>query len=194
MSFIEERLMEQLSYGFSGGPTYYTRRVGLRNGITRRNVMRTRPLHVFTGSFDRRDDAAIATLINTFNATRGAAFGFRFKNPMDYQVTDCPLVVADGTSQQVQLEREFTFGTETLRVPVRKPNNDVQLYSNGVPIGSSVDTTTGVVTFVGVNGEQITWTGTFDLPVFFKNDDFMATIEQWNGTTVDLQLEEDLSA
>lgn len=193
MSFIETRLLEQLSYGFSGGPTWNTRKVGLRSGITRRNIQRSRPLHSFTGSFDRRDSVAIATLLATFNATRGAAYGFRFKNPMDYEVTDSPLVTADGTVQEVQLTREFTFGLETVQVPVRKPNNDVQLYANSVAIGSSVDTTTGIVTFTANNGDVITWSGTFDLPVHFVNDEFMATIENWDATTVDLQLEEDLA-
>lgn len=194
MSFIEARLLDGLAYGFSGGPTWSTTRVGLRNGIERRNVKRSRPLHVFKGSFDRREPGVLAELLNVFNATAGAAYGFRFKNWLDYEATSQPLGLASGSSQTVQLEKQYSFGGQDRSVPIRKPNNDVIIYASGVPISATVNTTTGMATFTATLGQAITWTGTFDVPVHFDSDEFSATIETLGATSIDVSVVEDLSA
>lgn len=195
MSFIEQNLLDPLSWGFSGGPTWQTRRVGLRNGIQRRNVMRSRPLHRFSGSFDLRDDGTLATLIATFNACRGGAYGFRFHNPMDHAVSGESLGVAAGGEETWQLTRTYVFGTESVVVPVRKPIAlGFELTADGVPQATTLDTTTGMVTFTANAGESIAWSGEFDLPVMFSSDEFEGSLETWNATTVEVTLEEDLSA
>jgi uncharacterized protein (TIGR02217 family) len=196
MSFIEERLLESLSYGFSGGPTWATNIVTLRSGISRRNVRRDRPLHRFRGSFDRRQEADIQTLLGAFNATAGAAYGFRFKNPLEYQAFDELIGVGTGVEQDLQLVRSYVFGPNTRTVSVRKPNNDVVVRNleTGAVVASSVDTTTGIVTLTAPPGDRLSWTGTFDLPVTFDSDEFVAVIENWDATTVDISLSEDLAA
>ena len=60
MSFIEARLLDDLAYGFSGGPTWRTLITTLRNRHERRNVQAARPQHKFQGSFDRRDRQVLA--------------------------------------------------------------------------------------------------------------------------------------
>jgi uncharacterized protein (TIGR02217 family) len=194
MSFIEQRMLDPLSYGFSGGPTWKTRKIELRSGITRRNVMRSRPLHRFSGAFDKREESIMRILLETFNATRGAAYGFRFRNPLDYQADGEVVGSADGTSQTLQIKRTHVFGTESVDIPIRKPNSDVKIYEDGTLITATLDITTGMVTFTGTPGSTITWSGTFDIPVFFSDDEFEATIEDWNSVSVEIQLEEDLSA
>lgn len=195
MSFIEDTLLDELSYGFAGGPTWQTRKIGLRNGTVRRNAMRTRPLHRFVGSFDLRDDGTLAVLIATFNACRGGAYGFRFRNPMDHAVTDETLGVGDGTQQVIQLTRTYVFGTESVTVPIRKPRAEgFALTADGAPIAASLDTTTGLVTVTVPMGQTLAWSGEFDLPVIFSSDEFEATYETWNAHTVEVTLEEDLSA
>lgn len=193
MSFIEARLLDELSHGFSGGPTWFTRRTPLRSGIVRRNVIRTKPIHKFRGSFDRREAEIVQALLNTFNATRGGAYGFRFRNPMDHEVTYQPIVIAEGGEQEVQLVKYYEFGTETAILPICKPAPDIIVFADGSPISADVDYTTGWITFTASAGQEIAWSGQFDIPVVFTNDDFVATIEDWNTTTVDVQLEEDIS-
>lgn len=194
MSFIEERLLDNLSGGFAGGPTWKTRRVGLRSGIERRNIDRSRPLHRFQGSWDRREVGVAETLIAAFNATAGAAIGFRFRNWLDYQADNAPLTTATGGSQSIQLSKRYPFGATFRTVPIRKPNSDVVILANGEPISATVSTTTGMVQFSALPGDIITWSGTFDLPVTFDSDEFMATIEQTHIYTIEVTIAEDLSA
>lgn len=195
MSFIEDTLLEDLSYGFSGGPTWQTRKIGLRNGVVRRNVMRSRPLHRFVGSFDLRDDGTLAALIATFNACRGGAYGFRFRNPVDHAVANQALGVAAGGAETWQLTRTYVFGAQSLVVPVRKPRaGGFALTADGAPLASTLDPTTGMVTFSATAGATIAWSGEFDIPVSFESDEFESTYETWNAHTVEVTLEEDLSA
>lgn len=193
--FIEERLIDDMAYGFSGGPTYSTLRVGLRSGIERRIVRRSRPLHKFSGSFDRRDVAVVDTLLNAYHATYGAAASFRFKNWLDYQAEDEVIGVATGAIQTLQLTKTYTFGPATNAVMIRKPvDGTVQLYADGTPIASTVNYATGLATFQATDGAEITWSGEFDVPVSFENDEFVGMIETFGASTISVQLVEDLSA
>jgi uncharacterized protein (TIGR02217 family) len=194
MTFIETRLLETLSYGFAGGPTWNTGKVTLRSGVTRRNVKRSRPLHRFSGSFNLRDPDVVAILLQAFNATRGAAYGFRFKNWLDYQLVNEPLGLGTAAAEEYQLIKTYTFGTQSVAVPLRKPNNDLVVKANNAVVSSSVDTTTGIVTLSAPAGHALTVSGTFDLPVMFTNDEFGAIFQAYEATTIEIQLEEDIIA
>lgn len=193
--FIETRLLDDMAYGFSGGPTYSTTVVGLRSGIQRRLVRRSRPLHRFTGSFDRRDEDVVAALLAAHNATYGAAAGFRFKNWLDYEADDEVIGIGTGAVQSLQLVKNYAFGAASNAVMIRKPvAGTVQLQANGADIASTVNTTTGIVTFTAPTGQTVTWSGEFDIPVSFENDEFVAMIETYGASTIQVQLIEDLSA
>lgn len=194
MSFIEQRLFESISYGFSGGPTWNTGQVPLRSGIIRRNIKRSRPLSKFKGSFNNRDKPTFKLLLDAFNATQGAAYGFRFKNWLDFEALAEPLGVAVDGAQTVQLVKGYAFGSKTTSVPIRKPNADVIVYADGSPIAATVDTTTGEAALTSTAGAVLTWSGTYDIPVMFENDDFMATLMAVRQATVEVSLIEDLAA
>lgn len=200
MAFIEERLIDSMSHGFSGGPTWNTTKVSLRSGITRRGIRRSRPLHRFVGSFDFRDDGILDTLLDAFNATMGAAYSFRFKNWLDYKFCGDPLGAATGGMEIIQLVRVYTFGNNITTVPIKKPNDDITIYQwdgadplTKVEVSSVVDTTTGLVTVTADAGSELMAFGTFDLPVMFENDEFLATVEAYKFNSIDIQLTEDLS-
>jgi uncharacterized protein (TIGR02217 family) len=195
MSFIETRLLDDLAYGFSGGPRWNTRVVTLRNRFDRRNIEASRPQHRFQGSFDRRDEGVLSTLLESFNGTYGAAYGFRFKNWLDYQATEQQIAVATDGVQTVQLTKTYTFGPQSVVIPIRKPVvPTVQLYADGAPIVASISSSTGLVTFEAGGGAVIAWSGEFDIPVRFETDEFMATIETFGANTIDIALIEDMSA
>lgn len=194
-SFIEERLLDEMAYGFSGGPTYNTLITSLRSGVQRRKIQRTRPLHRFAGSFDRREDAVVEQLLDAYHATYGAAVGFRFKNWLDYEATAEVIGVATGALQSLQLIKTYKFGTSANPVPIRKPvQGEVQLFANGTPIASTTNTSTGLVTFSAAAGHVISWTGEFDLPVSFDSDEFVGQIDTYGASTINVQLIEDISA
>lgn len=194
-SFIEDRLLDEMAYGFSGGPTYNTLITPLLSGVQRRKIQRTRPLHRFSASFDRREDAIVEQLLDAYHATYGAAVGFRFKNWLDYEATDEVIGVATGAPQPLQLIKTYQFGASANPVPIRKPvDGKVQLFANGTQIASATNTTTGVVTFSAAAGHVISWTGEFDLPVSFDSDEFVGQVDTYGASTINVQLIEDLSA
>ncbi len=97
--------------------------------------------------------------------------------------------------QTYQLTRTYRFGPEAVTVPVRKPDPDTFVfYVDSEPVAAGLDPTTGIVTYTAPDGAALAWSGEFDLPVFFSSDDFEATLETWNAATIEVALEEDLSA
>jgi uncharacterized protein (TIGR02217 family) len=193
MSFLEVRLLDEMAYGFSGGPTWRTDVVQLRSGIERRNQVRIRPLHKFSGSFDSREQAVLDELIAAFNACAGMAFGFRFKDWMDFEAQDVRVGFGTGAAQVIQLAKPYVFGPRTTYVPIRKPNADHSITANGVPIAHTVDTTTGLLTLTAPAASVIRWTGTFDRPMRFSSDDFSGTINTYGSHTISANLTEDMS-
>ena len=194
MSFIEARLLEDVESGFSGGPVWRTLTKELRSGVVRRKATRSRPVHRFSASFDNRDFDTLSTLLAAFNATRGAAFGFRFRNWMDYELTSEPLTTGTGAEQSVQIGKRYAFGPESVVLPIRKPNADCIVRADGTPITATINTATGLATFTAPLGSTVTITGTYDIPVTFSNDDFSAVMQIRSVSTVDVDLVEDLSA
>src|SRR5688572_7662605 len=104
MAFVDQRLLDCVSYGTSGGPTWLTRKKSLRSGKVRRNPVRSRPLYRFTLLYRnlQRDDHI--EVINAFNACMAGVFSFRLKDWSDFEADDVLLDdVGTGAPQQVQL-------------------------------------------------------------------------------------------
>ncbi|MEO8224134.1 MAG: DUF2460 domain-containing protein, partial [Gammaproteobacteria bacterium] len=121
MAFIDERLLECVSDGTTGGPGFVTRRVTLRSGISRRNAMRSRPLYRYVVQYRNRNAEQHAAIIDAFNACYAGVESFRWKDWEDYQVDNQILVVGTGAPQSVQLFKAYTFGGLTTERPIRKP-------------------------------------------------------------------------
>ena len=90
-SFIEERLLDCVSYGFQGGPTFYTQKVPMRSGVVRRDALRSRPKYRFSAPYNNLGLDNHADVIRAFNACQGSATGFRFKDWSDYQAVGEPI-------------------------------------------------------------------------------------------------------
>jgi uncharacterized protein (TIGR02217 family) len=190
MSFIEARLLDCLAIGSSGGPTWSTREVALTSGIIRRNATRSRPLNRYLILYQELGPGDWRQVVDAFNAARGASYGFRLRDPSLYSVTDEPLTTGTGSAQSVQLKITSTFGSESVERPIRKPNADIVIKSSGTPISATVDTTTGIATFTATNGQSVTWSGTFDVPVRFESDELPW---EWNRARNELSLSTDVA-
>ena len=198
MAFIEERLLDCVAYGTQGGPTWLTRKIGLRSGITRRNPMRSRPLYRFNVLYRNLKPADHIAVIEAFNACFGGVDAFRLKDWSDFTATDELLGVGTGAPQSVQLVKLYTFGSRTVSRDIRKPvTASVTLTQNGAPLSGSIDYTTGIATYTATNGAAVRWSGEFDVPVVFSDDELMFSQDSRGDEglflTADVQLEEDLS-
>lgn len=197
MSFIEQRLLDRVAYGTQGGPTWSTRRVPLRSGVVRRKALRSLPLYRFLVLYGNLQPDGHAQVLAAFNAARGGLHSFRLKDWSDFTATDEVLATGTGASQTVQLVKTYTFGTESIARAIRKPvTATVALTANNVPIAHTIDSV-GVVTFTATNGHTVRWSGEFDVPVMFEQDEllFAANNRGPNGLflTADVGLVEDIA-
>lgn len=198
--FIEERLLDCVSYGTAGGPTWTTRKVALKSGIIRRNPLRSRPLYRFHVVYRNLLPDHHAEVINAFNACFGGAAAFRLKDWADFEAEDQLLEdLGTGAPQTLQLRKLYTFGTQTVARPIRKPViGTVTMTTGGVPMAASVDYTTGLATFTAGSGEVVRWSGEFDVPVMFEDDELSFSGDDRSSEglflTSDVGLMEDISA
>jgi uncharacterized protein (TIGR02217 family) len=178
MSFIEQRLLDRLAVGTQGGPTWSTRQVALASGIVRRNAQRSRPLYRYAVLYANLLPEHYLPLLYAFNASRGGAFGFRLRDPVDFEALNEAFATGTGVSQTAQLVKSYAWGPQVVARPIRKPNAGVVVTANGTPIAASVDTTTGLATFTAPVGQTVRWSGTFDVPVRFESDQLITSFDR----------------
>lgn len=190
MSFIETpRFPDRLAYGAVGGPKFKTSIVTLVSGQEQRNIEWARTRGEWDVAHAVKTVAQYDELLHFFMAMRGAAYGFRFKDWLDYQVDSGEGVaayVAGSPTGQWQLYKRYTAGATTYDRKIVKPiASGFAVSVNGGDVsGFSLDTTTGIVTISGTSGsDTVTWTGTFDVPVRFDTDHMPASIDDLNAIT-----------
>lgn len=201
MAFVNERLLDCVRYGTQGGPTWLTRKKGLRSGKVRRNPVRSRPLYRYTLVYRNLLPADHMQVINAFNACMGGVFSFRLKDWSDFVAEDVLLdAVGTGAPQSVQLAKLYTFGSRTISRPITKPvDGSVVITGDGTPLVATVDDETGIATFTAGLGDILRWSGQFDVPVYFEDDELIFSFDNRNESeglflTSDVTLLEDTDA
>lgn len=181
MSFNESRILDCVAYGSEFGHRYRTRINELRSGVERRNGEWERPLGRYSIVYQnlRQDDAN--TVVAAHHACMGRLIGFRFKDWADYQADDEVLGFGTGAVQELQLVKTYQFGSLSNTRNIYKPVPSITVYENGSPIAASVDYTTGIVTITATLGAEITWSGEFDVPVRFADDEMSFSIDNRSG-------------
>ncbi|HCQ66329.1 MAG TPA: TIGR02217 family protein [Rhodobacteraceae bacterium] len=200
MSFHEVRFPACLSYGAVGGPMRRTEVVTLANGHEERNTP--------WAHSRRRYDAGVAmsslddleVVIAFFESRRGQLYGFRWKDWADHKsglpsaevtAADQSLGFGDGSQVSFQLTKTYTSGTSSYARPIRKPvSGSVLVAVNGAPQAEgtdfTLDSTTGVVTFVAAPGGGLAITAgyEFDVAVRFDTDQIQASVATFQAGDV----------
>ena len=155
MSFLEQRLPDDQSYGATGGPMYSTDIVATASGHEHRNANWSQA----RGQWDigyTRNQIQLDALIDFFRACYGRAHGFRYKDHSDYQVAQAAgrigTAIGDGTPGPHQLRKRYTSGSSTTDRDIRKPSGTPAIYRAGVlktiTTHYTLDTVTGLVTWI----------------------------------------------
>lgn len=182
--FHEVRFPTAIAFGAIGGPERRTDIVSLASGHEERNSRWANSRRSYNAGYGVRSLDDIHAVIAFFEERRGRLYGFRWKDRTDFQscapgaapaASDQSIGTGDGAARTFQLAK--TYGgtdapwTRTIAKPVA---GSVHVAVNGTPVASgwSIDTTTGVVTFVSApaNGAAITAGFQFDVPVRFDTD------------------------
>lgn len=186
MAFINARLAECVTYGFTGGPEWSTQVVMMDNGREARNAQWLYPKHRYSAQFMNLRPEGKDNILKTFHACRGQFHAFRFQDANDYRHNDAggsPVFVQVGGVWQ--MAKQYTFGSETSTRLIQAPVSGTIALSGGSL--ANLDYETGV--YDG-DATGLTWTGEFDVWVHFTSDYNAFTIGSYNAHTSDIELVE----
>ena len=184
MTFHEVQFPTDIAFGSTGGPGFSTDIVTAQSGYEQRNVNWATARASYNVAHGVKATAQLTELIAFFRARQGKAYGFRFKDWADFSVTSAAIGVGDAVTTQFQLVRSYVSGAQTVVRNVAKPvSGTVVIYLAGVSQanGWSVDTTTGIVTFLAApnSGVAVTADFEFDVPVRFDTDTLSAKLDSY---------------
>lgn len=203
MQFIETpRFPASISYGSRGGPRYKTTISESHSGKEQRNVNWSLPRHEYDASFAVKTQEELYIVTNFFHISQGMAYGFRYKDWLDYKSgspdsevrsTDVQIAIGDGSTKSFQLKKFYVVGTYGRERVITKPvPGTVVISLNGASSSSgwTVNTSTGVITFATApaNDTVIGAGFEFDVPVRFDIDMLPMRIEDFDsvGATIPL--------
>lgn len=85
LSFDESAVFpKKIAFGYEGGPGWFTTVTQTAGGQEQRNINWENPIHKYRVAHEFVTQAEIDELFNFFNARRGRAIGFRFRDWRDY--------------------------------------------------------------------------------------------------------------
>jgi uncharacterized protein (TIGR02217 family) len=186
-NFLETpRFPDDLAVWARGGVSYNTVVTSSTSGREQRNVLwsfgrgQWDLQNCFRTNGGVADQYSVQTLRNLFRVAKGQAYGFRFRDWTDYQDEGNGLLglpvssyssnpVPSGTGSGVptyQMFKRYQFSPLADYRIIAKPQAGCSVYRNGAlaTVGSgagqiSIDTTTGLVTFVADSAQNVTgWT------------------------------------
>jgi len=193
--FIDASLLDRVAYGFTSSSTWATTRYKLISGRSKRNAQRSMPLYIFKAPYNNINTTYAGQVVAAYNACLGSVHSFRFKDWSDFELDDVIIGTAvGGVDETMQLVKPYTFGSGTLNRIITKPLAGITLTEDDVSMSSAVDTLTGIVTFTSTAGKVIRATGTFDVPVYFDEDELDMDYETWEHLSADIILIEDFNA
>lgn len=191
MAFHEIRFPDSISRGAKGGPERRTRIVELASGDEERNASWANSRRRYDVSYGVRRADDLAAVFAFFEARDGRLNAFRFKDWSDYKSclpsatpapTDQIIGTGNGSTTTFALTKTYASGAQSWARAIIKPvAGTVTVSLNGVAQGSgwSVNTTTGIVTFVAppATGAVIRAGFDFDVPVRFDTDELPVTLD-----------------
>jgi uncharacterized protein (TIGR02217 family) len=188
MSFHEVFFPLEIALKSSGGPERKTEIVALGSGAEERNARWAHSRRRYDAGYGVKTFDALSAVVAFFEERRGRLHGFRWRDRLDHSsaagalsVTplDQAIGMGNGTLTTFQLIKTYGATYAPYARPIAKPvAGSVRVAVNGTEqtLGSafSVDTTTGIVTFlaghVPASAASITAGFLFDVPVRFDTD------------------------
>lgn len=177
VGFHEVQFPTDISAGATGGPGFHTTILTLASGAEQRNIDWSRSRATYDVTHAARTEDQMDALIAFFFARRGRAYGFRFKDYLDFSAIEMP--IATNVDGNLQLTKVYTDAVNSTARWITKPVTGSVTFSR---VGIVLDYTSGLCTGTAVAGD--TWTGEFDVPVRFDTDDLQGIknglVSDWN--------------
>lgn len=188
-SFHDVRFPTGVAMGSSGGPQRRTEIVTLGSGFEQRNARWQNSRRHYEAGYGVKNLDDLYAITAFFEERRGALFGFRFKDHLDWK--SCPPLkvptaqdqsvgTGDGVTTKFNLTKTYGDGVSAYVRPIKKPVvGSLLLEVDGsaaiVGIDYSIDYITGEIDFLPGHlpaiGAAITAGYQFDVPVRFASDE-----------------------
>ena len=192
MAFLESRMSSRIERGAKGGPTNRGRKKTYSgSGRLKQNFEWSAPLSEFDishgillpdATVDPHGLVEIESMWHVIHFTPYS--GLRFRNWADYKGVKANTTLTNTSSNLWQLQRKYTFASITHKKDIYKPAADVAIFDvSDAACTFTLNTATGIATVT--SGTPSYWTGTFDYPVTFKDNELMMRLD---GTTSNLIL------
>ena len=188
MSFHEVLFPLDIALKSAGGPERKTEIVALGSGAEERNARWAHSRRRYDAGYGVKTFDALSAVVAFFEERRGRLYGFRWRDRLDNSsatpaaaITPLDQVIGtgDGAATTFQLVKTYGSAYAPYPRPVAKPvAGSVRVAVNGTEqtagTAFTVDTTTGIVTFlsghVPASSASITAGFQFDVPVRFDSD------------------------
>jgi uncharacterized protein (TIGR02217 family) len=187
-----------ISFGASGGPERTNEIVRLQSGHEHRNLRHAHSRRRYDVGTGVRSIEEMEQVLDFFEARRGSAASFRFRDPFDRKScalattptpTDQNLGIGDGATRQFPLSKIYGDGPDAYVRPIAKPVvGTVRVAVNGDEISAeqiSIDHAAGLVTFaetaVPAAGAMVTAGYEFDVVVRFDTDQLSVNLSSFRA-------------
>lgn len=119
--FDDILLPEKYSFGAAGGSGFATAHAESRAGYEQSNIERDIRLGEWRLDYANILKADMTELVAFFNARYGDAYSFRFKDHVEYSVTDVLLGIGDGANKDFQCKLIYADAVRDFSRPIQKP-------------------------------------------------------------------------
>ena len=180
--FNESRLLDRVAYGSEFGHEYKTRITELSNGVERRNADWQRALGRYSVRYQNLDEDHHNLVVAAHHACMGALIGFRLKDWSDYKADNEYFALGAGEPTTYQLKKTYALGSLSRVREIFKPVfGTVSVNADGLPVEFNLNYTTGKIVINAAEGAVLTWSGEFDVPVRFSDDQMSFSIDSRSG-------------
>jgi uncharacterized protein (TIGR02217 family) len=186
-SFHEILFPLDIALKSAGGPQRRTDVVALGSGAEERNARWAHSRRRYDAGYGVKTFEALSQVVEFFEERRGRLYGFRWRDRLDHSsaadaaiaATDQVIGTGDGVTAAFALCKTYGSLYSPYQRPIVKPvpgSVHVAVAGTDVVEGTAftVDTTTGVVTFLAghipASGAAVTAGFLFDVPVRFDTD------------------------
>lgn len=109
-SFHNVRLPEEIEQGAQGGPRFKTTILEMNSGQEQRNIEWSRARGRWDISYGVRDKADIDAVRDFFYARYARAYGFRFKDWMDFELARTSIGTGNGSTTNFDIYKYYSSG------------------------------------------------------------------------------------
>lgn len=182
-SFHEVLFPEDISYGSSGGPGFNTTIIELASGAEQRNINWSQQRATYDVSHGVKEREQMEDLLDFFAARRGKAYGFRFKDWMDFEMER--QTISTTGANNIQIFKRYEPGTPYFfdRPLTKIVPGTIRAWVNGAEwstAGINVNVNTGRLTIGGAPGNStVDVACEFHVPVRFDIDEMKVTHDDW---------------